>query len=193
MDVKNNLHLPHIGMRIVKTVVAVWICLLLDRWHGSDPLIAAFAAVICTQSSMQQTFVNARQRMWATLVGGVLGGLAMWLAGLLQLERESLAFFSLAAFLLIPVIYILVSLEKRGSIQLACIVFLIILFNHGLDHSPLKVAFDRTASTLLGIVVAGVVNAVLPGKHSSFQQPANGSGAPPPAPAPREKDAGTRG
>jgi uncharacterized membrane protein YgaE (UPF0421/DUF939 family) len=155
---------PHIGMRIIKTAVAVFICFLTDRWHGNPPLIAAFAAVICMQASFQQTLENGKQRMWGTLLGGIFGGLTLWFFELTKIPVTSLWFHLVVALLIIPLIYITVLMEQRSAVALAAIVFLVICFYHGQDSNPFELAFNRTASTFLGIVVAGVVNAVLPGQ-----------------------------
>lgn len=167
---KRTFEIPHIGMRIIKTSVAVFICFLLDRWHDNPPLIAAFAAVICMQASIQQTLQNGRERMWGTLLGGVFGGLTLWGFQMLNAPITNLLFYTVVALLLIPLIYITVLMEQRSAVALAAIVFLVICFNHGENVDPLTLAFNRTASTLLGIVVAGVVNYVLPGQKSNLNE-----------------------
>lgn len=166
-----NIAIPHIGMRIIKTAVAVFICFLLDRWHGNPPLIAAFAAVICMQGSIEQTLENGKQRMWGTLLGGLFGGLALWALGQLNVPVTSVVFYLVVALLIIPLIYLTVLMEQRNAVSLAVVVFVVICFYYGQNLSPFQLAFDRTASTLLGIVIAGLVNYVLPGQKSGFIEP----------------------
>lgn len=160
---------PHIGMRIIKTAVAVLLCFVLDNWHGNPPLIGAFAAVICMQGSVEQTWANGRERMWGTVLGGVFGGLVLWVFESVGLAVDSYLFYLVVSLLIVPLIYIMVLLEKRSAVGLGVIVFLVICFNFGENQSPLMLAFNRSASTMLGVVIAGVVNAFLPGQKSSLQ------------------------
>lgn len=165
---KRNFAIPHIGMRIIKTSVAVFLCFLLDRWHGNPPLIAAFAAVICMQGSIEQTLSNGKERMWGTLLGGILGGLTLWAFELMNVPVTGLLFYLVVALLIIPLIYITVLMEQRNAVSLTVIVFIVICFNFGQDVNPLELAFNRTLSTLLGIVLAGLVNYALPGQKSNL-------------------------
>ena len=57
-DAAESLHLPHVGQRILKTTLAVFLCLLiyaLRGFEGQDmPTEAAITAIICMQPYVQE-------------------------------------------------------------------------------------------------------------------------------------------
>ena len=63
-----KLDLPHIGSRNIKTALSVLICLIF--WPNS--LFAAIAAVICVQSTIENSLKIGLNRLIGTLLGGVL-------------------------------------------------------------------------------------------------------------------------
>ena len=68
-------YLPHIGQRIVKTSIAVFITLLvyyLRGYRGADmPAEAAITAIICMQPYVRDTRDYALSRLGGTLLGTV--------------------------------------------------------------------------------------------------------------------------
>ena len=65
--------LPKIGMRIVKSALAVFVCLLIDRLRGGMPFYAAIAAILCMQPDVANSLKTAANRVIGTLVGGLAG------------------------------------------------------------------------------------------------------------------------
>ena len=69
--------LPHLGQRIVKTTVAVFLCLLfyyLRGYRGQDmPTEAAITAIICMQPYVRDTGAYAFNRFVGTLIGSFWG------------------------------------------------------------------------------------------------------------------------
>lgn len=63
--------LPKIGMRIVKSALAVFVCLLIDRLRGGMPFYAAIAAILCMQPDVANSLKTAANRVIGTLVGGL--------------------------------------------------------------------------------------------------------------------------
>ena len=78
--------LPRIGMRVIKTAVAVMVSYALFLPFGltyreelggvlgqMGPLYACIACIICTQSTLGQTFRQGISRLIGVIVGGALG------------------------------------------------------------------------------------------------------------------------
>ncbi len=64
-------HRRHIGMRIVKTVIAVFVCGVLAWARGQSGFYSMIAAVVCVQNTAGKTIESSINRMIGTLIGGV--------------------------------------------------------------------------------------------------------------------------
>ena len=60
-------HRYHIGMRIVKTVTAVFLCGLLAWARSASAFYSMIAAVVCVQNSAGKTIESSVNRMGAPL------------------------------------------------------------------------------------------------------------------------------
>ena len=82
-DAAETLHLPHVGQRILKTTLAVFLCLLiyaLRGFEGQDmPTEAAITAIICMQPYVQDSKTYALNRAVGTLIGAACGLLLLLL------------------------------------------------------------------------------------------------------------------
>ena len=129
-------HRYHIGMRIVKTVTAVFLCGLLAWARSASAFYSMIAAVVCVQNSAGKTIESSVNRMVGTLIGGAAGVLmvyALSLAGVLYVE---LARYTLSALLLIPIIQLCLVVKKPGSAAMACIVFLCVTVHYSPEDTP---------------------------------------------------------
>ena len=67
-----------VGGRTIKTVVAVFLCLLTGTIRKSDTAFyAAIAAVLCVQRTSKDSFREAFNREMATVIGGMWGMLVL--------------------------------------------------------------------------------------------------------------------
>lgn len=67
-----------VGGRTLKTVVAVFLCLLTGIVRKSDTAFyAAIAAVLCVQRTSEDSFREAFNREVATVIGGICGMLVL--------------------------------------------------------------------------------------------------------------------
>ena len=155
-------HRYHIGMRIVKTVTAVFLCGLLAWARSASAFYSMIAAVVCVQNSAGKTIESSVNRMVGTLIGGAAGVLmvyALSLAGVLYVE---LARYTLSALLLIPIIQLCLVVKKPGSAAMACIVFLCVTVNYSPEDTPVIYAIERLFETLVGVALACGVDILLP-------------------------------
>ena len=65
-------HHFHIGMRIIKTVIAVFICGLLGWLRDETSFFSMIAAVLCMQKSAEKTFTTSFNRIMGTALGIVV-------------------------------------------------------------------------------------------------------------------------
>lgn len=142
-----------IGARNVKTALSVFICLMLYRIIGqSYSLFACIAAVICTQNSVENSFLVSKGRILGTIFGGILGFLFTIAFG------DNPIFITLGIVILI---YFGNWINKKEAISISCVVFLSILINLELIN-PLIYTIYRVMDTTIGIIVAILVNKYLP-------------------------------
>ena len=142
--------LPHLGQRIVKTTVAVFLCLMfyyLRGYRGQDmPTEAAITAIICMQPYVRDTGAYALRRFIGTLIG-VFWGLILLL----------LLYAMMAAGVLLS-LYSAVFVRSPDAAGLASIVFLCIVIAFPDIESPLRQAGHRILDVFVGTTVATAVN-----------------------------------
>ncbi len=154
-------HLPPLGQRILKTGIAVFICLLtyaLRGYEGRDvPAEAAIAAIICMQPYVSSTRRYAFNRITGSLIGagwGLLLLLLLYTFPALGSERPVL--YALMAFGVILSLYTSVLVHKTESSALAAIIFLWLVITYPDVDAP----FLRTAVRLLDLLI-GIGTAIL--------------------------------
>lgn len=156
-------HHFHIGMRIVKTVIAVFICAIIGWLRGETTFFSMIAAVLCMQKSAEKTFTTSFNRVMGTAVGGVYGVAALFLETQFGLQRILPIYYLVVSLTLIPVILTTVFIKKPSVAGFACVVFLSTTVYHVGDANPYAYALNRMLDTVVGIVVALVVNLAMPG------------------------------
>ena len=156
--------LPIPGQRILRTMIAVWLCLLVYVLRGrqGEPLYAALAVLQCIQPTTRSMRSVARKRIIGTLVGAVWGLLLLlleqWLAS--QGHEEPWLHFTLIGLFTGVVLYFTVLLKVQDAAYFSAVVLLVITIKHANDVSPYVYAFNRTLDTIIGVAVAEIVNRV---------------------------------
>lgn len=160
--------MPRIGMRIIKSALAVFICFVIYLIRGEGlPFYSTIAAIMCMQPGISNTRVASRNRIIGTFVGGIFGMFLLvierkYMNGINEIYR-----FLLISVAIIPVIYTSVLLEHKQASHTSCIVFLSVVVNHAADVSPYTFTISRIIDTLIGIFVALAINGIkLPRKRN---------------------------
>lgn len=150
-------YLPRVGMRMVKTALAVGICFLLYILRGEEgvPVFSTIAAIICMQPHVDNSRQAAFNRVVGTLVGAAFALLILYVIRFLPAPYHYLKYL-LISFSVIPVMYVTVLLKKTGASALAAIVLLSICLSEG--QTPAADAVNRSVETIVGILVSLGVN-----------------------------------
>lgn len=162
-DAVESLHLPHIGQRIIKTTLAVFLCLViyaLRGYEGQDmPTEAAITAIICMQPYVQEAKTYALNRAVGTLIGAVCGLLLLLLLSVFPAlgQNRILLYFLMAAGVLVA-LYSTVLVQMPSAASLAAIVFLCIVIAFPEIDDPLRRAATRILDVFIGTAVAVAVN-----------------------------------
>lgn len=148
-----------VGGRTLKTVVAVFLCLLTGIVRKSDTAFyAAIAAVLCVQRTSEDSFREAFNREVATVIGGICGMLVLVFERNIYCVTYEVLRCLLLSVLLIPIINLSVLIKQEKGTFLICVVFLCITVTHGNDGNPLAFGMARIIDTTVGIVIALVIN-----------------------------------
>lgn len=160
-DEMRVMDMPKVGARMVKSATAVFLCFLIYLIRGAGiPFYSAIAAVLCTQPELDDAKAKGKSRIIATLLGGVMGMLMLFLfQTYLRVDQELLR-LSLISLMIVPLIYLTILIKQPSSSYLTCVVFMCITVSHAGDSDPFFFALNRIVDTLIGIFVALAVNAV---------------------------------
>ena len=162
-DAAETLHLPHIGQRILKTTLAVFLCLLiyaLRGFEGQDmPTEAAITAIICMQPYVQEAKTYALNRAVGTLIGAAWGLLLLLLLTVCPaLGQNRVVLYALMAAGVLAALYSTVLVRMPTAASLAAIVFLCIVIAFPEIDEPLRRAGTRILDVFIGTAVAVAVN-----------------------------------
>jgi uncharacterized membrane protein YccC len=152
--------LPLPGMRTVKTAICVLICLLINFRMGTGLAIySSIVAIVCMQSTIENTLTTSVNRIVGTAVGGAAGILVIWLAGVSAISNFYLAIIPVGIIL---TIYICNVIKMPGSSVICAIVYITVasapLMPSFDSADPYLPAFYRITDTLIGIATATLVN-----------------------------------
>ena len=155
--------MPPLGQRIVKTSVAVFICLLyywLRGYRGQDmPAEAGITAIICMQPYVRDSRDFAITRFAGTLIGAAWGLLFLlpflFFPGLGQRLFPVYAFMALG---MLASLYTAVLLRRPDASGQAAIVYLCLVITFPDIESPLSQMGEKLLGVLLGTVSAIAVN-----------------------------------
>ena len=178
----------HIGKRIVKTAVTLFLILLIyifllwvDRLIGVDsssfkapsnmytPFFAGIAAVYATHRDRKSSIKQAKIRSFGSLLGGYYGMLIVLLIefifiDLINIESSNyilyyLIRYAIVTIALMPLIEITVKLKQTDAVFITCLTFLSVTISARNGGMPvLQFATNRVLSTLIGVGASLLVN-----------------------------------
>lgn len=141
-----------LGLRTIKTLIALLICVFLMEYVFHDiPFFACIGAVVAVEKTIPKSIQASIARNLGTIVGGILGIL-------FSILTKNEFFLTLG---IIPLIYIINIIGKRESIVPGSIVyFAVVYLNYGGEAASIY-GFRRIIWTLLGSFVGIVVNLIV--------------------------------
>ncbi len=153
------------GMRIVKTSVAVMLCIIFYLLRGcrgeTIPAEAAITAIICMQPYLHDSAENAVNRLLGTVIGACCGFL--FLLFMIQLPvpgKNQLILYPLMGLGTLISLHSAVLLHKEDASGLSAIVFICVVIAYPDIENPLEQAFRRILDVLVGTTAAIAVNTI---------------------------------
>ncbi|RVU55607.1 FUSC family protein [Anaerosphaera multitolerans] len=139
-----------IGMRVIKTAIAVTLCLYISLIFNLDsPIFMCIPAITSMKSSLSESYNDVKKRMFSAIFGVILGVAFSYIpAG--DYIRPLLGGLGI-----IIIIYILQVFNMKQMVLLSCLVF-IAGFTSKTDK--FIYGFNRILGTFLGIIIGIAVN-----------------------------------
>ena len=145
----------HVGMRTLKTGLAVALCLLVGYLLGyPQPLTACIAAILTMQTTQKDSFSSGGRRLLGTAVGGVIG---LLLVGVHTLYPSTVLRIALATAGVVLSISICCSFHNQNAAPITAIVVLGMVLG-GNEGSLFFSAMVQILETTAGVIIAVLVN-----------------------------------
>lgn len=153
--------MPKIGMRIIKSSMAVMICFLISFLRPEGIVFySCIAAVLCIQQDVKNSKRVAINRVKGTLLGGICGMFVLIVEKNLLVMDILFLRYLFISLMIIPIIYSTVLLKMTSASYISCVVFMSVTISHAMDIEPYVFAFNRIIDTLIGIFVALGLNMI---------------------------------
>ena len=173
---------PGVGMRMVKTAVAVMIAygvflpfgLVYNTEDYSGvlgqvgPVYACIACIVCIQSTLGQTLRSGLSRLIGVAIGGALASATLLLGPLLD---NHLLVLPILGVLCVAGLWLCLLIRRPEACAMACIVPCVILISGVTGTDRYYYAAARILETVVGVCVAMLVNAVLPDRRDTSARP----------------------
>ena len=152
-----------IGMRVVKTVISVFVSVIITTVMGGMPINSAVASVLTTQDTQDGSIKYGKNRILGTTVGAIFAIIFVFVVDFFDIKLFTVSYYFVMSILIIPIAKILLISKQKAAISSALITFLITLMSY-ISQSELKYIYvqSRIIDTFIGVLVSIAVNIVLP-------------------------------
>lgn len=161
LDFTRPLHtVPHVGMRIFKTgvaVLAVFFFYLFVKRPENGLLMAMIATIVSLQDTVNKSLRIGVIRLIGTALGGLIGIGLIWCTAFVGAAQHQLIIAVMNSLGVVLSISICVWWGIGEGAVIACVVFTAIFLNAAGD-SPYLYALNRMLDTVIGIVISVIVN-----------------------------------
>lgn len=156
--------IPLPGQRIFRSLIAILLCFVVYSLRGRQgmPFYSAIAALQCIQQYTRSMKSVARRRVIGTFMGAAWGLLTLLIALRIRENTipDEMLHYAVVSIITALVIYSTVILKIQDMAYFSSVVFLSITMNHITDANPYLFVFHRTLDTVIGVVIAEIVNRV---------------------------------
>lgn len=136
-----------IGMRTIKTGIAVMLCCILTSFAVDNMFYCATACVVTMQDTIKTSFKMGSQRVFGTLIGGLVGFL------LVLISPANPILCGIGIMIVIKCCDML----KLSSIVVASVTFFSLYLGY-INSSPLTYSIQRVIDTSVGVIMGLIIN-----------------------------------
>lgn len=147
-----------IGQRNIKTALSVFICIIFFELIGkeSSATFACISAIMSMQDTVENSLDHGTHRLAGTFAGSILGIIFIFLSNYFQMGIILKPL--IVSIIIILIIFFYNTFEKQDSIAICSMVFIVIALTYDNKTDAYIYALQRTADTLVGVIVAILVN-----------------------------------
>ena len=160
MSIK-SVKIPGVGMRNVKTALAAAFCAFIYYFFDRSPAFACIGAIFGMGSDMEDSRKNGGNRLFGTLIGGLLGMVLFRLYLFIEPTGKYTLWLVPLTFIGTVILIVLCQMFWVGGVQPGGVVLCILLFNTPVE-SYVSYALYRILDTTIGVLVAWAVSYVFP-------------------------------
>ncbi len=160
---QKKMKIPPIGLRIIKSSIAVLLCYLVSILRGDAGIVfySQIAALWCMHHYIKNSKKLAIQRFIGTIIGAIFGLFVIIIEKQIGYHismQYDIVFALFVSFMIIPVIYTTVILKRNDAAYFSCVVFLSIVVIHIIDQNPYLFVWNRFLDTVIGLIIGISIN-----------------------------------
>ena len=156
-----SVKIPGVGMRNVKTALAAAFCAFIYCFFDRSPAFACIGAIFGMGSDMEDSRKNGGNRLFGTLIGGLLGMVIFRLYLFIEPTGKYTLWLVPLTFIGTVILIVLCQMFWVGGVQPGGVVLCILLFNTPVD-TYISYALYRILDTTIGVLVAWAVSYIFP-------------------------------
>lgn len=136
-----------IGMRTIKTGIAVMLCCILTRFAVDNMFYCATACVVTMQDTIKTSFKMGSQRVFGTLIGGLVGLL------LVLISPANPILCGIGIMIVIKFCEIF----KLSSLVVSSVTFFSLYLGY-INSTPIVYSIQRVIDTSVGVIMGLIIN-----------------------------------
>ena len=156
-----SVKIPGVGMRNVKTALAAAFCAFIYYFFDRSPAFACIGAIFGMGSDMEDSRKNGGNRLFGTLIGGLLGMVLFRLYLFIEPTGKYTLWLVPLTFIGTVILIVLCQMFWVGGVQPGGVVLCILLFNTPVA-TYISYALNCILDTTIGVLVAWAVSYIFP-------------------------------
>ena len=156
-----SVRIPGVGMRNVKTALAAAFCAFIYYFFDRSPAFACIGAIFGMGSDMEDSRKNGGNRLFGTLIGGLLGMVLFRLYLFIEPTGKYTLWLVPLTFIGTVILIVLCQMFWVGGVQPGGVVLCILLFTTPVA-TYISYALNRSLDTTIGVLVAWAVSYIFP-------------------------------
>lgn len=151
----------HVGWRTIKTAVTAMLVAVIYCLIDRNPAFACIGVIFGLGYDMEDSIKNGGNRLFGTLIGGLLAIVVFWLYLLFFPQGGHTVFLALLLGVGVVILILLCNYFWPGGVQPGGVVLCIVLFSTPVE-TYISYSLNRIFDTAVGVIVALAVNYYLP-------------------------------
>ena len=151
----------HVGWRTIKTAVTAMLVAMVYCLIGRNPAFACIGVIFGMGTDMPDSIQNGGNRLFGTLIGGLLAIAVFWVYLLVYPQGGHSMFLAVLLCAAIIVLILLCQYFWPGGVQPGGVVLCIVLYSTPIE-SYVSYSLNRIFDTAIGVLIALLVNYLLP-------------------------------